>query len=43
MALDEFIYTIIEPRMELDNQFYALAIEHCIKIADQLKRKRYEQ
>ena len=37
-ALDEFIYTI-EPRMEWDNQFYALAIEHCIKIAEQLKEQ----
>ena len=35
-ALDEFIDTI-KPRMEWDNQFYALAIEHCIKIAEQLK------
>ena len=38
-ALDEFIHTI-EPRMEWDNQFYALAIEHCIKIAEQLKEGR---
>ena len=37
-ALDEFIYTI-KPRMEWDNQFYALAIEHCIKIAEQLKEQ----
>ena len=40
-ALDEFIYTI-EPRMEWDNQSYALAIEHCIKIAEQLKGKYNE-
>ena len=38
-AIDEFIYTI-KPRMEWDNQFYALAIEHCIKIAEQLKEGR---
>lgn len=38
-AIDEFIYTI-QPRMEWDNKFYALAIEHCIKIAEQLKEGR---
>ena len=38
-ALDEFIYTI-KPRMEWDNQFYALAIEHCIKIAERLKEQK---
>ena len=38
-ALDEFIYNI-KPRMEWDNQFYALAIEHCIKIAERLKEQK---
>ena len=38
-VLDEFIYNI-KPRMEWDNQFYALAIEHCIKIAERLKEQK---